>query len=263
MGVGQLLIQFVFRLTFGVSWAMAVTPQRWVSSGYYRVHLWLLMGLNTFAGLAIFAQRSALEKTLPSPSWLLALAGLLIFASYAGSALWLYERRELGICFLYGTGVIAFLAAVAATPWSRVKSLGGGLLVLGDLASSGWLLGVTLAAMLLGHWYLNTPTMELLPLRRLLILTMGAILVRALVSATGLVLQAYPAQPLAGAFWIFVAFRWLAGLVGTGVLVLMAWYTLRVPNTQSATGILYAAVILAFLGELTSQLLSVDARYPL
>ena len=29
-------------------------------------------------------------------------------------------------------------------------------------------LGVTLAAMLLGHWYLNTPTMELLPLRRVL-----------------------------------------------------------------------------------------------
>jgi hypothetical protein len=32
--------------------------------------------------------------------------------------------------------------------------------------------------------------------------------------------------------------------------------TLKVPNTQSATGILYAAVTLVFLGELTAQLLS-------
>jgi len=43
----------------------------------------------------------------------------------------------------------------------------------------------------------------------------------------------------------------------------MTWYTLKVPNTQSATGILYAGVILAFLGELTSLLLSVDYLYPL
>ncbi|HJN07493.1 MAG: hypothetical protein QGG09_18755 [Pirellulaceae bacterium] len=47
------------------------------------------------------------------------------------------------------------------------------------------------------------------------------------------------------------------------MLALMAWYTLKVPNTQSATGILYAGVILTFLGELTSQLLSVDTLYPI
>jgi hypothetical protein len=36
-----------------------------------------------------------------------------------------------------------------------------------------------------------------------------------------------------------------------------------VPNTQSATGILYAGVILVFLGELMSQLLSMDSTFPL
>jgi hypothetical protein len=36
----------------------------------------------------------------------------------------------------------------------------------------------------------------------------------------------------------------------------MAWQTLKIPNTQSATGILYVAVIAVFLGELTAQLLS-------
>jgi hypothetical protein len=35
----------------------------------------------------------------------------------------------------------------------------------------------------------------------------------------------------------------------------MAWETARIRSTQSATGILYVAVIMCFLGELTSQLL--------
>ena len=57
--------------------------------------------------------------------------------------------------------------------------------------------------------------------------------------------------------------RWLSGLVGTAVLTTMSWYTLKIPNTQSATGILYVAVICVFLGELTSQILSGSASYPL
>jgi hypothetical protein len=60
-----------------------------------------------------------------------------------------------------------------------------------------------------------------------------------------------------------VALRWLAGLVSVLGLAWLTWQTLKIPNTQSATGILYAAVILAFIGELTSQLLSAEARYPI
>ena len=64
MGFSQLLIQFVFRLTFGVALAMAITPARHVSSGFYRVHLWVLMGLNTFAALAIYSQTDVLAGVL-------------------------------------------------------------------------------------------------------------------------------------------------------------------------------------------------------
>ena len=45
--------------------------------------------------------------------------------------------------------------------------------------------------------------------------------------------------------------------------MVMTWYTLKVPNTQSATGILYVAVITTFLGELSGQLLSATSGYPL
>ncbi len=80
--------------------------------------------------------------------------------------------------------------------------------------------------------------------------------------AVGLGLQIAQGPAMPGAFWLFVAFRWLSGLLGTATMALLAWNTLKVPNTQSATGILYAGVILAFLGELVSQLLSVELLYP-
>jgi hypothetical protein len=64
---------------------------------------------------------------------------------------------------------------------------------------------------------------------------------------------------------VFLSLRWLAGLIGTLGLAWMTWLTLKIPNTQSATGILYAAMILAFIGELTAQLMSSAAatRYNL
>lgn len=61
---------------------------------------------------------------------------------------------------------------------------------------------------------------------------------------------------------VFLALRWLAGLLVPLVLVRLTWLTLQVPNTQSATGILYAAVILVLIGELTSLVLSAGAGYP-
>ena len=59
-----------------------------------------------------------------------------------------------------------------------------------------------------------------------------------------------------------MSLHWLAGIVGVGLLAGLTWQTLKIPNTQSATGILYAAVILAFIGELMSQLLSAATHYP-
>jgi hypothetical protein len=259
----QLLIQFLFRLTFGVALAMTVTPHRWVSAGFYRVHLWVLIGVNTVAALALYTQRDTLRELLTNWNVVFLLSLALIILSYAGSVIWLYEKEQLGGVLLFVIALIGLLAAVFATRWPAAMSGAGVFLALLDLGSSGVLLGVTLAALFLGHWYLNTPTMELLPLKQLVIYLIAAIVARTLVSGMGLLLQAGAAQPLEPIFWAFIGFRWLAGLLGTSMLALLVWYTLKVPNTQSATGILYAGVVLTFLGELTSQLLSVDALYPL
>jgi len=263
MDLWHLLIQFVFRLTFGVALSMGITPARYVTSGFYRVHLWVLMGINTFAALAIFTRQDSINQGAASWQLMFGIAVGIALLSYAGAVLWLYEKSAAGALILYMVAVISLVAAGLATPWSEATSGIGIALAFLDLSSSGLLLGVTLSAMFLGHWYLNTPTMELLPLKRLVVLMAIALLVRTLVSGTGLYLQASSPPPLETTVWIFVSFRWLSGIIGTLILTLMSWYALQVPNTQSATGILYAGVILTFLGELTSQLLSADLLYPI
>jgi hypothetical protein len=60
-----------------------------------------------------------------------------------------------------------------------------------------------------------------------------------------------------------LALRWLAGIAGTLLLIWMTWQTLKIPNTQAATGMLYVAVITTFLGELTAQLLSAETPFAL
>ena len=46
-----ILTQFLFRLSFGLAMAMAVTSPKRVTSGYFRNHLYVLLGLNVLAAL--------------------------------------------------------------------------------------------------------------------------------------------------------------------------------------------------------------------
>ena len=131
-----------------------------------------------------------------------------------------------------------------------------------DPLTGGLVLGSTIAAMFLGHWYLNTPTMELTPLRRLIVLMFVALVFRAVLCGIGTGLQ-WQATGLSTTQMVLIGLRWMAGIFGATLLAAMSWQTLKIPNTQSATGILYVAVIATFLGELTSQLLSAGTLYPL
>ena len=258
----QILVQFIFRLSLGVAIALGITPSRLVTSGYYRVQLWVLMGLNTLASLAVFSNRDAFGGTSSADSWLLFLGIASAALCYIGSVIWLYERHRAGKIILLVIAGFGFAGSLVAA-YGRAPADGGqAILSILDVLTSSFLLGTTLAAMLLGHWHLNTPTMELAPLKRLVVAMMIAVAARAVLCGVGLGWQVVTDTPADTTLWIFIAFRWLSGLVGAAVMAVMAWYTLKVPNTQSATGILYAGVILTFIGELMSQLLSASLPYP-
>ena len=54
----------------------------------------------------------------------------------------------------------------------------------------------------------------------------------------------------------------ITGIIAPVVLCLLVWRILRYRNTQSATGVLFAGVILTFIGETTAALLSRDLEWP-
>lgn len=251
-----LLLQFIYRLSFGLALAMAITDPRKVTSGYYRNHLYVLLGMNVLAALVAWK----LESAEIAPLWLPVCLALL---SYNGSVVWLYEQRRPGILILIAVSMLSLVGAWTAAGTEEQQPLGQYTLAMLDPPTAGLLLGSVLSAMLLGHWYLNAPGMQIAPLVRLIGLALAAVALRAVVSGAGLAAHLQAGGAVESSFWMMLALRWLAGVVGVAVTLVMAALTLRIPNTQSATGILYVSVIGAFIGELVAQLLSSGSLFPL
>jgi hypothetical protein len=252
----NIFFEFLLRLAGGMSVAMAITSSRHVSSGFFRNHLYVVLGVLTLACLAA----TSLEPVL---LWsVVALACL----AYVGAVAWLYEVKRLGklVLWLLAAGSLAAAYQGSVSALSRVND--GPLAVVldfVDVATASWLLGMVMMSMLLGHWYLNAPEMEIWPLARLLKLTYGGLVARALLCG-GVLLgeQGTVAAMSATVTWLLVL-RWLCGFVGLAGVLWMAWQTLKIPNTQSATGLLYVGVFAVLAGEIVSLLLSAQYAFVL
>ena len=85
----------------------------------------------------------------------------------------------------------------------------------------------------------------------------------AAICAAGLTNQIVTVNDFTVTDWLLVVLRWSFGMIGTMILIALAWQTLRIPNTQSATGILYVGVLAVFTGELAALLLSAQTTFPL
>lgn len=237
----SMLVDFLCRFAFGMSLGLVLTPSGLVPGGFFRVNLLVVMGLATFAALVV-------GGALPHTSWLP--AAVVAAVAWIGSVAWLLERRRAG---LVACAVAAIGAAVAV--WNGA---GGDPWVASLHLLSGAVVGLSVHAMLLGHWYLNAPGMSVEALRRMIDLALVAWAL-ALVACTAEVvfpkaatMASTPSQTAAALLWL----RWLAGLLGLPVLLWMSRETLRIPNTQSATGILYVACLASIVGELTGLLLA-------
>jgi hypothetical protein len=246
-----LLTQFLLRMSFGLAAGMILVPARHVTSGYYRNNLYVILGLTAAAAL--------LFRTLHADAvWIAAAATAL---SYVAAVCWLYEKSTAGKAMLLLIAITALYAAESSAVIAGSEAAHQALRAL-CILTSGLTLGVVTAAMLLGHWYLNAPGMKIAPLKSLLLAAAIVVAVHAVLCGYGAV-QEHALRAVNTQWWLFLALRWLFGLLGPLALFWMAWRTLNIPNTQSATGILYVAVIGVFVGETMSLLLSAESLYPL
>jgi hypothetical protein len=247
----EILAQFLLRLTFGLAIGMGVLPSKQVTSGFFRNHLYVTLGLSTLAALVL--------AKIGSDGTALAVAAAVL--SFFGAASWLYEAHLPGKVMIWLVVLLGYAAAVVAA--ADAHPIGTRIDREIAIATSGLVLGLVFTAMLLGHWYLNAPGMSLTPLRRLLFAAAMATFLQAIVSAIGAAAAWRAQTELSSAWVLFIALRWSFGIVFVLALLWMSWRTLEIPNTQSATGILYVAVIGVFVGELAAALLSSESMFPL
>ncbi len=218
-----------------------------VPEGYLRL---VARGAALAMALGLLAGRSRPE----APFWALLLAGaiLLAFTVPRFGA----RPRTLAGCMVG----IGFLGALL--PPLQAPDLPG--LALAANLSGGALLGGVVATMLLGHWYLVETSLSIRPLSVGSSLFSGAVALRIGVVIIALIYGGVAALRIADLSdliystpALFFGFRVLTGLLFPAFLAVMIRNTVRIRSTQSATGLLYVALILVLFGELTAAFLEV------
>jgi hypothetical protein len=244
-----MLADFAIRLAGGLAAVLAVTPWRVVPIRFFRTHCQVILGLGALATLA--ATRPPFEPAVFGLA--LAVAALAFVATLA----WGLGLPRLG---MPAAIAIAAAAAVALGLTADGGSPGRWALNAASRLSSSALLGSTLTAMLLGHYYLTAPAMSIEPLKRFVRLMAASLAVRAALAALALVLLPSGSSGGAAISPLFLAMRWGMGIAGVGLATFLAWRTVRIRSTQSATGILYIAMTLLLFGELSSLVLARDSH---
>ncbi len=250
MNIAPMLADFAIRLAFGLAVSLLMTSWRAVPLGYFRTQAQVILGLLVLAGLD--------QARGGGPAWALwALVAGAVMAYFSAVAWGLgLSRLGTGATLLVALVTIAWLAAASQSGSAALWAFNAASRV-----SSGFLLGATLTAMLLGHHYLTAPAMSIEPLKRIVTLLGWALLARCVLAGFGIWALQHGTIASGGSAHetqtgMFLAARWGMGFVGSAIAIFMTWKTAQIRSTQSATGILYIAMIFVLFGELTSMILA-------
>jgi hypothetical protein len=247
---GLMLADFAVRVAFGLSIALLLTSWREVPPPFFRTVLLVALGLLVLAALD---QARDGGKSL---FWWLVVAAALF--SYLGAVAWGLGLPALGrvTCVFVSLATACWLAV-----WSSSSSEGLWALNALSRLASGLVIGSTLMAMLLGHHYLTAPTMSIDPLKRSVAISGCVLAARAVLAGVGMYLApkisaGTGVATLLPGSGLFLTARWGLGFVGAAIGTYLAWKTVQLRSTQSATGILYIIIIFVLFGELTSLILA-------
>lgn len=255
------LLAVLAEFTVGSLWVLLIPQFRDNAAASFvkftAVLIFIMAAITFFVGAAIDVGSDVDGYPLDN-DWM-GPARIALAATFAVSALYAYatvrEQRLpaliLGvITSICGFASLAFLAAVFSIPtW-------GYPLVLASLLIGTIVTGAVSNGMTLGHWYLVTPRLAEQPLREVTGLLVIAMIVQALLIGLALVL---PRDTVDTSFdhgiWgnYFFFMRVGFGLAFSAVLAWMAYDSAGVRAMQSATGLLYIAMVLVICGEVVAK----------
>jgi hypothetical protein len=261
MGWSALGTQFCLELGFGVLFALAFVPRAPVGTLFYRI-----LGTCAFLPILVAAvapvawSGASLRDPLVLATWVVLPAYLFVSGPFKG------PRWSVPLAWALAGTTVAIVLVVGRNAALR----GPGEIALGSLSAmaTGAVAGTVSLAMVLGHWYLTVPTLDVAHLRRLN--RVAAISMAASVGLLGVTCLSFSHRlgagdtPLFGPRGLFHFGTRLA--VGLALPLLFAWMTsssLTFKNTRSATGILYASTILVLIGTAVSVSLQSTYGVPL
>jgi hypothetical protein len=239
--------------------AAAAWTQSWsvVRRGHFRIVGYCALAV---AGLALLSVRSAFPTDGAAIAWT---TGVLVGAALY--AIVQFSRTDVPGAFVGACAAAAGLAALVVLG----ASVRGWPLVPAaiQLFAGALLLGAVTNGMLLGHWYLNQPGLKPWALARLTALTLVAIAASAVAgiavvgrlsraSTDGAVLGIPGFGDSLGPTFFAI---WLAMVAFTGVVVWMARKCVKIRSIQSATGLLYVALLSAGVSEFLVRYLMVNS----
>jgi hypothetical protein len=173
-----------------------------------------------------------------------------------------------------GLAVVAGLIAVVlqAVDVSAGAAAPIRALTIASFLTSAAMLGGACTAMILGHWYLVIPSMQVSHLQSIVKVHIVSMMARTIVvgAAVWFALATWQAESGAPSFrryilsvdGIFFWQRVLFGLAGPAVLSYLTWETAKIRSTQSATGILYVDFFTVVVGEVLAKYIVLATHVP-
>jgi hypothetical protein len=194
-------------------------------------------------------------------------AALVLYWATVGRAL--AKIRPGIVTVAVASGVIAIVLqalGVSADGSPAVQAL-----TVASFLTSAAMLGGACTAMILGHWYLVIPSLQVSHLQSIVKVHIASMAARVVVVAVAVWFAIATWQPDLGPSFrhyitsvdgIFFWQRVLFGLAGPAVLSYLTWETAKIRSTQSATGILYVDFFTVVVGEVLAKYIVLATRVP-
>jgi hypothetical protein len=214
----------------------------------------------TVAGAAVAARSGMIALYVAE-------AALVVYWATIGRTL--ARIRPAIVVVAVGGGLVAVVLQAFAVAAGRPLAMQA--LTITSFLSSAALLGGTCTAMILGHWYLVVPSMQVSHLQSIVRVHIVSLLFRVAVVAAAAWFAIETWRPGSGpSFWRYVTsvsgiFFWqrvLFGLAGPALLSYLTWETAKIRSTQSATGILYVDFFTVVVGEALAKYIVLATRVP-
>jgi len=254
----MVLFLFLAHLAIGISFTL-VFVSREAGVKFFRFNT----GLAALLVVAAFAFRP--PEASADLAGRIAVGALVVFEA----ALVLYwitvgrvlaSIRPLVVAASIAAGVVALLAQAI----SIAVGFPSQVMTILSFFSSAFLLGGACTAMILGHWYLVIPSLQVSHLQSIVKVHMASMVVRVVIVSAVIAFAIVSWEPGLGPNFsryifsiagIFFWQRMLFGLAGPAVLSYLTWETAKIRSTQSATGILYVDFFTVVVGEVLAKYL--------